>query len=194
MKKLMIAAAIACAAAMSQAASVTWGGAAGNPDWTPDATGQYAYLLYGSSDAAIATVIQLATAGDIGAALVGQKADNGYTVVSWYQLVEQDNTDGYFTSSFVRDDSKGGVNGYYQIVLADTDHEFFDARKADAVVAGITDMTPGGGKAIYNTDFANDPWIGDSGFSGKFSAAPEPTSGLLLLIGMAGLALKRKRA
>ena len=29
---------------------------------------------------------------------------------------------------------------------------------------------------------------------GKWSAVPEPTSGLLLLLGMAGLALKRKRA
>ena len=29
---------------------------------------------------------------------------------------------------------------------------------------------------------------------GKWSAAPEPTSGLLLLLGVAGLALKRKRA
>ena len=30
--------------------------------------------------------------------------------------------------------------------------------------------------------------------SGTFTAVPEPTSGLLLLLGMAGLALKRKRA
>ena len=30
--------------------------------------------------------------------------------------------------------------------------------------------------------------------SGTFTAAPEPTSGLLLLLGVAGLALKRKRA
>ena len=30
--------------------------------------------------------------------------------------------------------------------------------------------------------------------AGKWSAVPEPTSGLLLLLGMAGLALKRKRA
>lgn len=30
--------------------------------------------------------------------------------------------------------------------------------------------------------------------AGKWTAAPEPTSGLLLLLGMAGLALKRKRA
>ena len=33
-----------------------------------------------------------------------------------------------------------------------------------------------------------------AGASGSFGAAPEPTSGLLMLLGMAGLALKRKRA
>ena len=33
-----------------------------------------------------------------------------------------------------------------------------------------------------------------AGSSGSFGAAPEPTSGLLVLLGVAGLALKRKRA
>ena len=33
-----------------------------------------------------------------------------------------------------------------------------------------------------------------AGTSGSFGAVPEPTSGLLVLLGMAGLALKRKRA
>ena len=33
-----------------------------------------------------------------------------------------------------------------------------------------------------------------AGPSGSFGAVPEPTSGLLVLLGMAGLALKRKRA
>ena len=33
-----------------------------------------------------------------------------------------------------------------------------------------------------------------AGSSGSFGAVPEPTSGLLLLLGVAGLALKRKRA
>ncbi|MBQ6341074.1 MAG: PEP-CTERM sorting domain-containing protein [Kiritimatiellae bacterium] len=43
----------------------------------------------------------------------------------------------------------------------------------------------------------SDTWSG-AGFTyatgGNFTAVPEPTSGLLLLLGMAGLALKRKRA
>lgn len=33
-----------------------------------------------------------------------------------------------------------------------------------------------------------------AGSSGSFGAVPEPTSGMLVLLGMAGLALKRKRA
>ena len=52
------------------------------------------------------------------------------------------------------------------------------------VVSGLSDNTWGGS--------------GGAGFTyatgGNFTAVPEPTSGLLLLLGMAGLALKRKRA
>ena len=33
-----------------------------------------------------------------------------------------------------------------------------------------------------------------AGSSGSFGAVPEPTSGMLVLLGMAGLALKRERA
>ena len=36
--------------------------------------------------------------------------------------------------------------------------------------------------------------IGGTGAAISWTAAPEPTSGLLLLLGVAGLALKRKRA
>lgn len=52
---------------------------------------------------------------------------------------------------------------------------------------------PGAGETTYFADFTN----GTQYASGSWTSAtvvPEPTSGLLLLLGMAGLALKRKRA
>ncbi len=49
------------------------------------------------------------------------------------------------------------------------------------VVSGLSDNTWAGATFAYAT-------------GGNFTAVPEPTSGLLLLLGVAGLALKRKRA
>jgi hypothetical protein len=49
-----------------------------------------------------------------------------------------------------------------------------------------------GSQNAYSSSF-KDATAGYAG-AGWYSAAPEPTSGLLLLLGVAGLALKRKRA
>ena len=54
----------------------------------------------------------------------------------------------------------------------------------------------GGGPVSWITTYDNDWHITGGTFSGAFtySSVPEPTSGILLLLGVAGLALKRKRA
>ena len=55
--------------------------------------------------------------------------------------------------------------------------------------------TPGTGTPTLNlTSGANFVNSGSQWSAAGWSAAPEPTSGLLLLLGVAGLALKRKRA
>lgn len=54
--------------------------------------------------------------------------------------------------------------------------------------------TPTGGTTVYYAAFTNDMAYGASDWKTVSASVPEPTSGLLLLIGMAGLALKRKRA
>ena len=66
-----------------------------------------------------------------------------------------------------------------------------DPTAAQSALSGINDSISGaiadiggGGTLPYASDAAAQGW----------AAAPEPTSGLLLLIGVAGLALKRKRA
>ena len=53
------------------------------------------------------------------------------------------------------------------------------------VISGLDDIMNGGNRWSGNLNYAS---------SGNFTAVPEPTSGLLMLLGMTGLALRRKRA
>lgn len=197
MRRLVIAVCAVVFATVTQAASITWGAAAGNPGWDPSAEGQYAYLLYtGNSSVAIASTIQLIAAGDVGDTLIGLKADNGGTIVAAYQLNADDDFNGTFATTFSRADADGGVNGYYQILFANRDNTMFAVAETTSPVSGITDMTSAG-VTDYNLDWGlGDEYVGKNGFTGAFATTepvPEPTSGLLLLIGVAGLALRRRR-
>ena len=70
--------------------------------------------------------------------------------------------------------SLDGYEGYYAIV---------NGTSIEGSIPGVT--------VTKYADFTNGT---DSAYTTSYMAAPEPTSGLLLLLGMAGLALKRKRA
>ena len=186
----MIAAAIVCAAAMSQAATVEWGSAIGAPDG--DATaGQVAYLVYmGATQGDLATTLQIS-----GTDMTKWTLDNGGQVVAKHVLTEEEVPFevSAFTDTFDRTDAKGGVNGYYQLILASTDNKTFATVAIEDAVTGIGDST-GAGEAYYNLTWSDPNAFLGSEYTGTISNVPEPTSGLLLLLGVAGLALKRRRA
>ena len=176
MKKLIVAAAMVCAAAFAQAATVNWtisgvkadGGAAPTAGWAVMAF----YTEAGAGSAAIESALAAGTAGSLA----------------------------FDTDSLTVSMSKGKV-----------------AAK-DATAAGITDTTKkydfyfvvfNNSSAAAATEYAMASALNVeySSMAGKFSAAgnftsatwqttavPEPTSGLLMLLGMAGLALRRRRA
>ena len=188
MKKVMITlSAVACAAGL-QAAVVQWGGAV---DEAAAVAGSQAYLLW--SDAAFS-----GAATTLSGTSVGSTANNGGTVVSMYTL---DDTDAAMWS-FQSDYSKPGqgVDGYYAVIVApsgSTSGSYMDLGQVSGTTASSspTDLT-------INTDWS-DPTatITASGFStvtvgggGGTGGIPEPTSGLLLALGGAMLALRRKRA
>ena len=178
MKKLMIAAAIVCAAVMSQAASLSWASyaylndGAADEDWF---SGGQGYLVLVTDAANFAVADDLTITG--GTLLTGSGSRNAY---------EYGMTGGAIDGS-----AFGAENGgtYYFAILA-TNKGSSDALPTDGFygIDGVYEVT----------------WNKDTGAS--FSAsedhmaavttqvAPEPTSGLLLLIGVAGLALRRRRA
>jgi len=195
MKKLMIAAAIVCAAAVSQAATIKWGGDIAQADGTnPVGVGSVAYLIRGSTTAAaaVSTIMVNGTdwsawTTDTGASIVGSytlsasEAVNNYRFVATYNITGA--ADAGYYSVVVVDGQAGavGLTGSYNYAGQNT--------LVDPTSGSATDLTIGDGWVSGAA-----PWVGNGGFSAVTFAAPEPTSGLLLLLGMAGLALKRKRA
>ena len=162
MKKLIIAAAIVCAAVVSQAAQFKWQAAnvkdiSGETAYTGSAT-LYLTLLTGSGGTAVETKTYTASMvggvikdGDAVGKIIGDAgADEGF--------IKQGS---YYSAYYTMTDAKGNI--------------FTSTTKNN--IKGLSPSTAG-------INFLA---------AGSWAAVPEPTSGLLLLLGVAGLALRRGR-
>lgn len=176
MKKLVLAAAIVCAAAVTQGAALAWGmsGISASPD-VSDLTGSVAYFMDGADYDAFAAL----DGKGVGAFC----AENGLfsaTVAVGRGGAGVTATSGDFAAGT-------SVSGF--IVVFDN----ADAAAASnfALTAVDTKTVPGSGSLTFSKTFATDT----TGWQEVQTAdIPEPTSGLLLLLGAAGLALRRRRA
>jgi len=188
----MIAAAIVCAAAMAQASAFSWsmstmtkayeaGSGTKKTLWSGQA---YLFAESGANAYAQATLLDAALAGgiDFTKAVASSAVTDG---------VLSGNTPTATAKAFSY--GTDGVNNNFYLVLVD----------ADMVYVGTSSASPGAeGKTVNvatkgtNSNLASADWKSGSTFStaGWYNTVPEPTSGLLLLIGMAGLALRRRRA
>ena len=187
MKKLMIGAFALAAAFAANAAYVNWG-AEGicTSDGEPGASSYLAYFLVDSGtgftgDAFARTAALAAIEGGdfsfLSNALVGDWGEAGV-------LVDGGAVEDYNVGSglFVNDSTD--VKSYLVILNADT---VDNATKAFVTDLAETPIKMGEGYPAFD--------VSDTAVPGAWvTAAPEPTSGLLLLLGVAGLALKRKRA
>ena len=187
MKKLLMFLTVAASACAVNAAALDWGaGVAESDGLTAVSAGQVAYLVF--SDTAFSG---LASSLDSSA----MTTDNGGTVVAQHAISSSEAATNYaFLDTFERADADGGVNGYYQIILTNVAGDKFAVIDAGQVT-GISDST-GTGELKVNVDWSGSEFLGDSGYVGTVSGGggiPEPTSGLLLLIGGSLLALRRKQ-
>ena len=213
MKKLMIAAAIVCAAAMSQAASVTWNsGTIVLPSGEEakekgDATG-YLFVMnstqYGAMQAAIAAYSgDLTGAGAIasyvlatefekneGASLFGATVYTSGTSLTTGQRNMTDKGDLYGTgTSGTKKIYTTGDTAYAAIIYTteETGDMMYLGNYGQTTLASSSNATVNN-MALYMEG------NGTAKVATSWQSVPEPTSAMLLLLGVAGLALKRKRA
>ena len=193
MKKLIVAASIVCAAAFCQAASVSWNsGVVFGPS---DADGKLvANAAYKLADSATATMYLFSIADATAYAKVqsdgvwatyGEKLGDATTSTSTLSSSK--------FSTLVTSGHAASSTAYAAIIITYTDGDGKDWYLENTATASIGDL---GADATINNLARYNGGLNTAGQIASWGTAsvPEPTSGLLMLVGLAGLALRRRRA
>ena len=183
MKKLMIAAAIVCAAALSQAASIVWGGATSANYVTKDGAVQTS----ATADAGTFVLVYL-----------------GNGTADWGNASVVNEGEVKYGSSMGKPYAK--ASGTFSWTYSETgswkDGDIFGVMFRDSEGNLSQLVTPGDSPTPIVETFAISG-MGDDLYQGSFTysssnytvaSVPEPTSAMLLLLGVAGMALRRRRA
>lgn len=185
MKKLMIVAAAMLCGVMAQASSVAWNiiNVKDNTGANLDAGSVYMFFVAGNSVADTSAWADISTKDALTTALAG--ATYNYSVDS--------GADGKFSKSAMSlTDAGVSPSTKYSVyaVILDTvgvqDDSNFFVTTATSATTTFTDAS-----SLTKTYTLS---ATASATASNWQSVPEPTSGLLMLLGMAGLALRRKRA
>ena len=171
MKKLMFAALVAVAAVSAHANTLLWGI---NPSYKLDDTkfaNATAYLMYSTTAIAAA---DLPKPSDTATSY----STSDLTVGS--QLLSGTVTAGGFEGNTFVDSPTGKIWMYLAVISDDGKNMAISTTTKTATISTGTGNT-------------NLKWLGTTQMN-VYTAAPEPTSGLLMLVGLGALALRRRRA
>lgn len=166
MKKILIAATVVALATISQGAAVSW-----STTNVKDISGT---TIGAKADSAGWSAVCTIFAAD-GTTVVGSSTDTSATMSKFNGTVNGTAADTTYFAQLVVTDDKGNT-------ITSEKAQF--TTDSSATYGDINFST--GNKFATNTAKID--------YASGWTAAPEPTSGLLLLLGVAGLALKRKRA
>ena len=185
----MIAAVAVALAAVSQAASINWkveakGFAPSPVDPATNGRAKY-YLVYAFAETDRTAVEGLLANGDVAGAVakakggdagIGRTGATGQASGMLIDVTDATSFTGFLVAFDTYASSTAGLDSaqYYNI----------SAKLTEATYSGTQNATT---LAFNSTNWAGSGWK-------KIETVPEPTSGLLLLLGVAGLALRRRRA
>ena len=191
MKKLIIALGAVAMAVGLQAATVNW--QSGALYTAASADGGWSSTTAMSASALVTMNVYLVDAATY--ATVSAKDQAGMyewasTQTADYTGVNKNPSTGAFIGAVnISDATLAGSTTYYTILTA----EYTDATYGDMyMAAAATATTPASGTKNLTNIFGGAATGGVRDW--QAAAVPEPTSGLLMLLGMAGLALRRRRA
>ena len=184
MKKLMIALVAVAVGMVANAASFTWKVQSGyiwdGADTPAKITSGSAYLVFASALSQSDLVTAFAADAATAASTVSSKAVSTGTIGSNARIAET-----AFTSDVTSDQT-----AYFVVFSGDNMYVSITA-DAEYLAVGTSPISFG---SVTSSSKAFNDVAGGYTSAGWYGAVPEPTSGLLMLLGMAGLALRRKRA
>lgn len=191
MKKIMIVAVLVCATAIAQAATVSWSvsGLKGSDGNTLTTGAAYVFCTKGDSALSVEAVktalAAYASASDI---------QNYLTDKSLTNLKGSVNSEGGVNVSSVNLATSGvpARTSTVRIFAVIVDDDSFSANMKYVVLDLSNSVKTPDATTSNEATFTISPTASQT--ASNWAAVPEPTSGLLMLLGMAGLALKRKRA
>jgi len=171
MKKLMIIAAAVLCGTFANAASINWAVTGA----TADQVGYSVYMVAAISDAWKSGADVAVDATSLGTGTSGTIAKSGRN----YMIP---------TTGASGEGITGDASLYLVLVKS------ADAKDYTYISMGDISSAVYEPPASVTTSFSTTSAALLAGTSGNFAAVPEPTSGLLMLLGVAGLALRRRRA